>query len=90
MAEPAAQRLPKPAMMARRGIEKGWRAWAAIQIFVATADGEIRMAPGKVDPQRPGGMRQIPNHQRPGIVRGAGQVRHVMEATVTVIDMGQH
>ena len=45
MAEPAAQRLPEPAMMSRRDIEKGWRAWAAIQIFVTAADGEIRLAP---------------------------------------------
>jgi len=77
-------------MMARRGIEKGWRAWAAIQIFVATANGKIRMAPGKVDGQRPGGMRKVPDHQRPGIMRGTGQGRHVMQAAVTVIDVCQH
>ena len=90
MAEPAAQRLLEPALVARRGVEEGRCPRSAIQIFVAAANGKIDIAAFQIDRQRAGRMRQIPDHQRTGILRRAGQRRHVMHATVAVIHMGEH
>ncbi len=90
MPEPAAERLPVAAKMARRHIDKGWRAGTTIQEFIAAANREIDIASGKVQRHHPGRMRQIPDHQRPCIMRGARQPGHVVNAAIAVIHMRQH
>ena len=90
MAEPAAERLREPAMMAFRRIEEGRRAGAAIEEFVTAADGEIDAAAGKVERQHACRMREVPDHQRAGLMRGAGQPRHVVDGAVAVIDVAEH
>ena len=61
----------------------------AVQIFVAAADREIAAGAVEVELDRAGAVRQVPQRQRAGGVRGGVDRRHVVDGGAAVIDVGQ-
>ncbi len=90
MAKPAGEGGAGGFGMFRGDIDEGRAAGAGIEVFVGATDGEIRVAPGQIDRQRPRRMRQIPDHKRARLVRGRAQRRHVVPAPGAIVDLGQH
>ena len=69
--------------------ERG-RAWAAVQVLVATADREVGVGAFQIDRHRASGMRQVPHHQRAGSVRRFREVGHAMHPARPIVDVRQH
>ena len=59
------------------------------RVLVAAADGEVGRVAGEIDRHRAGGVRQVPDRQRPGGVGGGGQLAHPVHPAGPVVDMGQ-
>ena len=88
--KPAGERLGGVLLVARRDIEECRGTRAAIQIFVAAADGEIRIGDGEIDWNGPRGMGEIPQRQRACLMGGGGHRFHVVHVAGAVVHMGQH
>ena len=90
MAHPARQRLPEAGGVARVRPDEGRRARAAVQVLVAAADGEVGLRGMQIDRHRAGAVRQVPDGQGAGVVRGAREGGHVVHAAAAVVDVSQH
>ena len=88
MAEPAAQRLAQSVEVARRDIGEGRGAGAAVEIFVAAADGEIGVRGTQIDRQSAGAVTEVPDDQRTGSMGARGQRPHVEFGAGAVVDLG--
>ena len=90
MPHPAGQGLAcrLQVLFRHEGVGRGAR--SAVEVLIAAADREIRRAPVEIDRQRATRMRQVPQHQRAGIMRGAGQFGHVERFARLVMRMGEH
>jgi hypothetical protein len=71
-------------------MDEPWRTRTAIEILVGASHRDIGIAAGKIDRQRAGGMRQIPDHDGAGGVCLVSDCLHVVHPAGAVIDMGQH
>ena len=69
---------------------KGRRAGAAVQVFVATADGKVGMAGIQINRDGACRMSQIPDHHGAGVVGLAREVGHVETRAGPVIDLREH
>ena len=67
----------------------GGRAGPSVEIFITATHREIGRAPAQIDGQRAARMRQVPQHQCPRLMRGAGQFGHVEQFAGLVMRMGQ-
>ena len=90
MAEPAGERLPQPGQMPRRDIDEGRRAGAAIEVFVAAADGEIGVAAVEVDRQRAGAVARGPRSSARPRHGPGGHAAMSSRAAGAVVDIGEH
>ena len=70
-------------------VKEGRRARAAVEIFVATADGQIGAVRAEVDRDRAGRMAEIPQRQRPRRPRRGGEPGHVGARGGAVMDVGE-
>ena len=64
-------------------------AGAAVQIFVAAANGEVAAAAVEVEFDRARAVRQVPDSQRAGAMRGLIDRRHVVDGGGAIIDVGR-
>ena len=87
MAEPARQRRGELVLQRFGDEQEGRRAGAAVEIFIAAPDREIGARAVEVDRHRAGAVRQVPQHQRAGGVRGGGERGHVVAAGAAIIDV---
>ena len=90
MAHPTEQSRRGARLQIRPDVDKSGRAGSAVQIFVATADGEIDAATGKIDRERASGMGEIPDHDGAERLCLLGEQAHVVPAPGAVVDFGQH
>ena len=90
MAHPARQRRGEAVLPARRDVEIGGRAGAAVQIFVGAAHREVGAGAVQVDRDRAGRVAEVPQHQRAGALSGGGDGGHVPARGGLVVDVGQH
>ncbi len=77
MAQPAGDRRGEPALQVFGDIEVGRRPRPAVQIFVATAHGQVRPRPVEVDHGDAGGVAEVPEGPGPGRPRGGVDRGHV-------------
>ena len=89
MSKPALQWLPQPAEMSGRHISESRRTRATIEELVAAADREVGIGRREIDRHGAGAMRQVPDDQRPCIVRAPGKLRHVEPSPGAIVDLGQ-
>ena len=90
VAEPAGQGRVDGIGQAGPHIDKGRRAWPAIEIFVTAAHRKIRPAAGQVYRKSPGGMGQIPHHQGTRRTGFGGEGGHVVQAARAIVHLRQH
>ncbi len=83
--DPARQRLLR--LVDKIGVDphEGWRARAAVEVLVATADGEVGARGFQVHRQRAGGVGQVPDGERTRFVGQPAQPRHVVDAAAAVV-----
>ena len=95
VAEPARERLPPALAIHPSGVlgmrpDERRRARSAVQVLVAAADRQVGARGIQIDRHRPGGMREVPHHDRAGGVGRSRQGRHVVHPPGAVINMRQH
>ena len=75
VAPPAGQRLPEAVGVPGVHPDKGRRAGAAVEVFVAAADGEIGLRAGQVHRHGTRAVRQVPDREDAGGVGGGASPR---------------
>ena len=88
--EPARQRILQDALPGGTYVHEGRRARAAVQVLVPTPRREVDLGLVDVERNGAGGVREIPEHERAGVVhllRDALQVEHL---AVSKVDVRQH
>ena len=71
-------------------IEEGRSARTAVQELVAAADGEVGIHVRQVHRHGARRMRQVPYHERAGLVGSNGQRRHVEHPAGAIVYVRQH
>ena len=89
VAHPALQRDCKLVLQPLGDVDESRRAGAAVQIFVAAADGEVAAGAIEIELDRAGAVRQVPHGQRASRMRRVVDCPHVVDRGRAVIDMGQ-
>ena len=72
------------------GPDERRRAGAAVQVLVAAADREVGAGAVQIDRHGAGGVREIPDHDRAGLMRRARQLGHPVHAAGAIVDVRQH
>ncbi len=90
VAPPARQRLPETVGMARMYPDERRGARAAIEVFVAAADREVRTRGAQVHRHRAGAVREVPHAEDALRMRRGGDGRHVVHRARAVIDVREH
>ncbi len=90
MAPPAGQRLPEAVGVFGVDPDKGRRAGAAVEVFVAAADREVGLRRVEVHRHGARAVREVPDGEHAGRMRGGGDGGHVVHGAGAVVDVGQH
>lgn len=90
VAPPAGQRLREMREMALRHPHERGRAGAAVQVLVRAADRAVRARAVQVHWHRAGRVREIPQHQRAGVMHQLCDGRHVVHVAGAVVHVRDH
>ncbi len=71
-------------------VDEARRPWAAVQVFVATAQSQVRPDRLEIERQGAGGVAEIPDHQRAVSVSPGGDLRHWPTLGGLVVDVSKH
>ena len=82
MTHPAGQGRYERVVMASGDEDEGRRTRTAIQVLVAAADREVRTAAVEIDLESADAVTQVPEHQRPALMRALRDRAHVIIAAV--------
>ncbi len=89
MAEPTLDWIVELTLERCGDVEVRRRTRPAVEVLVAAADGEIDAVALQLDLDRAGRVRQVPEHECAGGVRGIRQRRHVVTFAGPEVDVGE-
>ena len=70
--------------------DKGWRAGAAVEVFVAATDRKVRPRAVQIDWHSAGAVGQVPDRHGANGMGCFGECGHVVHGSGSVVHMGQH
>ena len=89
LAPPTADGVEEPLLQGTTYVQKRWRPRPAVEIFVSTANRQIRAGAVQIDRHRTNRMAQIPQSQRASLVGSSCYCSHVVQETTLKDDVGQ-
>ena len=90
VAPPAGQRLAEARLVFFGYPDEGGRAWAAVQVLIGAANGQVGAGAVQVQRHGAGRMGQVPQRQRALRVAMAADGCHVVLVAGTVVDVREH
>ena len=89
-AHPALDGLREPRLMPRRDVRERGRTGSAVEVLVRAADREVESPLVGLDRHGAGGVAEVPQDERAGVVGDAGQGCGIREKAGPVGDVAQH